>query len=55
MNVTRVIKENQAGNCKGENRYSLVNSDDLLQPDFGIASSVYNLEINKERFELAGT
>lgn len=56
MNVTRVIKENlKRGTVRARIDISLVNSDDLLQPDFGIASSVYNsLKSIKERFELAG-
>ncbi len=56
MNVSRLIKENlKRGTVKARIDISLVDSDDFLQPDFGIASSIYNsLRSIRDRYGLAG-
>jgi len=56
MNVSRLIKENlKRGTVKARIDISLVDSDDFLQPDFGIASSIYNsLRLIRDRYGLAG-
>jgi len=56
MNVSRLVKENlKRGTVKARIDISLVDSDDFLQPDFGIASSIYNsLRSIRDRYGLAG-
>jgi len=56
MRASRFIKENlKRGTVRAKIDISLADSDDLLQPDYGIASSIFNsLKTIKDRFELAG-
>ncbi|PNE23016.1 hypothetical protein V511_03900 [Mesotoga sp. Brook.08.YT.4.2.5.1] len=56
MRASRFIKENlKRGTVRAKIDISLEDSDDLLQPDYGIASSIFNsLKTIKDRFELAG-
>jgi uncharacterized protein (TIGR00255 family) len=56
MRASRFIKENlKRGTVRAKIDISLADSDDLLQPDYGIAFSIFNsLKTIKDRFELAG-
>ncbi len=43
MRASRFIKENlKRGTVRAKIDISLADSDDLLQPDYGIASSIFN-------------